>query len=231
MKRSGFTLMEMLVVLALFAMIGLISSQLLYQTAELSMKMVGRSDYITDMHRAMSVLDRDIRQIVNRGIRDEIGELMDPLTLDDSRLLQFSRMGWLNPMNESRGTVQRVEYSIDEGILQRRYWHVLDRDQESTPVIQTVMQGVEMQFVLIDSNGETLTTYPELLDVEELVPELGDPSSELDEEEARPVALQLQFSLPDIGSVERIWMIPNVPTIPEPVSEELEGDGPQGSGS
>lgn len=213
--------MEMLVTLALFAMIGLISSQLLYQTADLSIKMVGRSDYVSDIHRAMSVIDRDMRQIVNRGIRDELGELMDPLTLDDGRLLQFSRMGWLNPFDESRSAVQRVEYSVDEGTLKRRYWLVLDRSQEAVAVTQTVMQGVEMQFVLVDSNNETLTTYPEYLDVEELVPEIGDPGVAEEEEEARPIAIRLEFSIPNVGSLGRVWLIPNVPTIPE--VEDAEG--------
>ena len=225
MKRSGFTLIEMLVTLAMFAVIGLISSQLLYQTANLSLTMVGRSDYITDIHRAMSVVDRDMRQIVNRGIRDELGELVDPLTLDDGRLLQFSRMGWLNPFDESRGAVQRVEYSVDEGALKRRYWQVLDRDQEATPVTQTVIQGVGMQFSLIDSSGESITTYPEHLDVEELVPEFGDPAAGEEEEEVRPIAIQLSLSLPNIGSINRVWMIPNVPTLPEVELEEGTAPG------
>ena len=227
MKRSGFTLMEMLVALALFAMIGLISSQMLYQTANLSLTMVGRSEYITDIHRAMSVIDRDMRQLVNRGIRDELGEFFDPLTLDDGRLLQFSRMGWLNPFDESRGSVQRIEYSIEEGTLSRRYWHVMDRDQESVPVTQTVMQGSEMQFVLEDSDGEQLTTYPEHLDVEELIPEIGDPTAGEEEEEPRPVAIRFTFTLPDVGSFERVWVIPNVPTIPEVELGEGEGGNVQ----
>lgn len=225
MKKKGFTLMEMLVTLALFAMIGLISSQLLYQTADLSLTMVGRSDYITDIHRAMSVIDRDMRQIVNRGIRDELGELMDPLTLDDGRLLQFSRMGWLNPFEESRASVQRVEYSFDQDTLKRRYWHVLDRGQAAVAVTQTVLRGANVQFELIDSQNETLTTYPEYLDVEELVPEIGDPGLGEEDEETRPIAIKLTFSLPDIGSMERVWLIPNVPTIPEVETETPEEGG------
>lgn len=221
MKRAGFTLMEMLVALALFAMIGLISSQMLYQTADLSLTMVGRSEYITDIHRAMSVVDRDMRQIVNRGIRDELGEFFDPLTLDDGRLLQFSRMGWLNPFDEPRGAVQRVEYSIEDETLTRRYWQVMDRDQASTPVTQTVMEGVDMKFVLEDSEGEQLTTYPEHQDVEELIPELGDPTAE-EAEEPRPVAIRFTFTLPDVGSFDRVWVIPNVPAMPEADVEGAE---------
>ena len=230
MKRSGFTLMEMLVALALFAMIGLISSQMLYQTADLSLTMVGRSEYMTDIHRAMSVLDRDMRQVVNRGVRDELGEFYDALTIDDGRLLQFSRMGWLNPLDEDRGTVQRVEYSIEDGKLTRRYWHVMDRNQESVAVTQTVMQGQGLQFALIDSKGEELTTYPDPLDVEGLIPEIGDPEAIAgeDEEEARPIAVQLEFTLPEFGNFKKIWLIPNVPTIPEvEIGDPQDGTAPQ----
>ncbi|MYD44950.1 MAG: type II secretion system protein GspJ [Gammaproteobacteria bacterium] len=234
MKRSGFTLMEMLVALALFAMIGLISSQMLYQTANLSLSMVGRSEYITDIHRAMSVLDRDMRQIVNRGIRDDLGEFFDPLTIDDGRLLQFSRMGWLNPLDEDRGTVQRVEYSIeDDGqvlTLTRRYWHILDRIQESVPVKQTVMQGVDLEFELEDSAGGILTTYPDPLDdVEELVPEIADPIAVAGEEEVdtRPIAIRFKFTLPDYGTFSKVWVIPNVPPIPEvEIGDPQAGDAP-----
>ncbi|MCY3541787.1 MAG: type II secretion system minor pseudopilin GspJ [Gammaproteobacteria bacterium] len=225
MKRSGFTLMEMLVALALFAMIGLISSQMLYQTADLSLTMVGRSEYITDVHRAMSVLDRDIRQIVNRGIRDELGEFYDALTIDDARLLQFSRMGWLNPLDEERGTVQRVEYSIEDNTLTRRYWHVMDRNQESVAVKQIIMRGQELSFELLDSQGEVLSTYPEPLDVEELIPEIGDPLAGEDEEEPRPIAIRLNFVLPNVGEFNRMWMIPNMPTIPEVEVDQPEVPG------
>ena len=217
--------MEMLVALALFAMIGLISSQMLYQTADLSLTMVGRSEYITDIHRAMSVLDRDIRQIVNRGIRDELGEFYDALTIDDERLLQFSRMGWLNPLDEERGTVQRVEYSIEDNTLTRRYWHVMDRNQENVAVKQIIMQGQELSFELLDSQGEVLSTYPEPLDVEELIPEIGDPLAGEDEEEPRPIAIRFNFVLPNVGEFKRVWMIPNVPTIPEVEVNQPEAPG------
>ena len=217
--------MEMLVALALFAMIGLISSQMLYQTADLSLTMVGRSEYITDIHRAMSVLDRDIRQIVNRGIRDELGEFYDALTIDDERLLQFSRMGWLNPLDEERGTVQRVEYSIEDNTLTRRYWHVMDRNQENVAVKQIIMQGQELRFELLDSQGEVLSTYPEPLDVEELIPEIGDPLAGADEEEPRPIAIRFNFVLPNVGEFNRVWMIPNVPTIPEVEIDQPEAPG------
>ena len=222
--------MEMLVALALFAMIGLISSQMLYQTADLSLTMVGRSEYITDIHRAMSVLDRDLRQIVNRGIRDELGEFFDPLTIDDGRLLQFSRMGWMNPMDEDRGTVQRVEYSIEDGTLTRRYWHVMDRNQESVAVKQTVMQGQELSFELEDSKGETHKTYPKPLDVDELIPEIGDPEAIAgeDEEEARAIAIRFTFTLPNVGEFQRVWVIPNVPAIPAvETTDPLDGNVPQ----
>ena len=222
--------MEMLVALALFAMIGLISSQMLYQTADLTLKMVGRSEYMTDIHRAMSVLDRDMRQVVNRGIRDELGEFFDPLTIDDGRLLQFSRMGWRNPLDEDRGTVQRVEYSIEDGVLTRRYWRVMDRIQESVAVTQTVMQGQDLQFALIDSDGEAHTTYPDPLDVEELIPEIGDPEDIAgeEEEEPRPVAIQLSITLPELGQFEKIWMIPNIPALPEVEAEDpQDGTLPQ----
>lgn len=225
--------MEMLVALALFAMIGLISSQMLYQTADLTLTMVGRSEYITDIHRAMSVLDRDMRQIVNRGIRDDLGEFMDPLTIDDGRLLQFSRMGWLNPLDEDRGTVQRVEYSIEDGTLTRRYWHVMDRNQESEPVTQTVMQGQQLTFELVDTAGETHTTYPEPLDVDELVPEIGDPTEIAGEgeEEARPMAIRLKLRLPGVGEFDKVWVIPSVPTIPEvEVGDPQDGTAPQAAG-
>ena len=82
-----------------------------------------------------------------------------------------------------------------------------------------------MKFELIDSQNETLTTYPEYLDVEELVPEIGDPGGLAEEEEeTRPIAIKLTFSLPDVGSMERVWLIPNVPTIPE-VETETPAEG------
>ncbi len=206
-RQSGFTLMEMLVALALFGIIALISSQLLYQTVETTATMYERGDRLAEFHRAMSIMNRDFHQIASRKVRDDFGLELAPLTLNDGRLLQFSRLGWSNPLQLQRSNIQRVEYAVTEdNILIRRYWNVLDRTTDSIPIDQELLFDVgEIEFVVLTSEGEAVANYPEQM----IVPD----DQEGEDEPIRALAIQMQMYFEPLGPIYRLWTIPALPEI------------------
>lgn len=225
MKRLGFTLMEMLVAMAIFAMIAMMSTQFLTQTINTSELLLHRGDRVEEIHRTMSILSRDIQQIVMRGIRDEAGEFMDPLTLDNAKVLELTRSGWSNFFNRSRSTFQRVQYSAEGDTLIRRFWTVLDRDFDSAAREQVLLTNVhDIEFSMIDSSGEEVITFPELLVDDPSAP----PPEQIDPEaapaEVLPIAIKVRMLIPPIGDIERVWVIPVLPTI-EVIDESEEEEG------
>ncbi|MDA1074456.1 MAG: prepilin-type N-terminal cleavage/methylation domain-containing protein, partial [Proteobacteria bacterium] len=75
MKRArGFTLLEMLVVLGVFAVVGVISAQLVQSTLSNHETMNERGARLAEIQRAMMVMSRDILQLSDRGVRDILGD-------------------------------------------------------------------------------------------------------------------------------------------------------------
>lgn len=132
-RQLGFTLMEMLVALAVFAVLGVISATLMSQMLTNEERMGQRSERLGEVQRAMSILKRDLMQITNRPVRDMLGDPLPAVVIDSNGLIEFSRLGWRNPLRSPRSELQRVAYRMHDGNLLRTYWSVLDRSQDTEP--------------------------------------------------------------------------------------------------
>ena len=73
-NNQGFTLLEVLVAFTIFAIIGVISSQLMSQTISAQANLSSRGERLGDLHRAMQILQRDLMQITDRPVRDQYGD-------------------------------------------------------------------------------------------------------------------------------------------------------------
>jgi general secretion pathway protein J len=77
MRSRGFTLLEMLIAVGVFAVLGVLSTQLLQSMIRNQGAVSERADRLADAQRAMQIMQRDIMQLAQqRPIRDELG---DPL--------------------------------------------------------------------------------------------------------------------------------------------------------
>ena len=61
--EAGFTLMEVLVALALFALIGVAGATLVDSVLDIHRRTQGRLDRVADLQRAMFILDADLTQL------------------------------------------------------------------------------------------------------------------------------------------------------------------------
>ena len=196
--RRGFTLIEMLVVLAIFSVVGLIASQLVSRTINNHAIMSERAARLVEVQRAMQILKRDVMQLTNRPIRDMLGDPIEPIRIGSDGLIEFSRMGWRNPLQQQRAELQRVAYIVEDGDLYRSYWSVLDRAQDSEPVVQKLLGDVEqVEFFALDAAGNEHTFWPLL-------------GSFADDPNTRLVALIMRVEAAPFGIVERLWPVPSV---------------------
>jgi len=139
-KEAGFTLVEILVAMFIFAIIsaGTLSAM---TTSLRGQDVLNQSvEKISDFQGARAMMKSDMTHIILRSIRDELGAF-EPfvLTTDREALLIFSRSGRENPGGlEKRGDQERVHYVFEDGKLIRRSWSVAN-PVEQTPVSDRIL--------------------------------------------------------------------------------------------
>jgi len=207
-NSRGFTLVEVLVALAVFAVVGLMSAQLMSRTLANHESLSERSARLAEVQRAMLILKRDLVQISGRSVRDLFGDPLPPVMIGADGMMEFSRTGWRNPLNSPRAEMQRVAYRIHEGHLHRAWWSVLDRAQDSEPVVQRLLSDVgQVEFFALDTNGDEHSFWPNQLG--------GAPLA----------AIIMRLECEPFGIVERIWPVTGTMGAWTPMPAEGAGEG------
>ena len=211
-RASGFTLVEVLIALAITAFVATIAYTSL-STAITGMEVTREnSQRAYAVNRAWMIISRDLRQFVNRPVRDEFGEPEPALQGGPAArfALSLTRSGWHNPNAHLRSNLQRVNYRVEDEALWRDSYAVLDRAADTEPASVKLLEGVEyldlaflQSLAAVQSNreGSSLETrdWPD-----RWVVDTSDPGSVL----APPVALQITLQLSDWGEMSRLYELP-----------------------
>ena len=201
-KTLGFTLVEILVALLVFSVVALLSARLLSQSIDNQSNLQDRGQRLAEIHRAMRVIQRDILQLSRRRIRDAQGEELPALIVSDQGVIEFSRVGWRNPLRQPRSEVQRVGYRWQDEKIIRGYWLTLDRSYDAEPAYQTLLEDVEtIEFFAVDQLGNEHNQWP-------LDPSGSQATQE--GEELYLTAILFRAEIAPYGMIERIWRVPRV---------------------
>lgn len=208
----GFTLIEVLIALAITAFVSTIaytSLSTVLNGAERTQESAERS---YQLNRALMILSRDIEQFVARPVRDEFGELEPALQGGPAArfALSFTRAGWHNPQGHPRSHLQRVNYRVEENALWRDSYPVLDRAGDTTPQEVKLLDGVEeMELAFLDSlasvQGSGRSTALETRNWPESW--VQDPTRQ-GQALAPPLALEVRLQLSDWGELRRLYALP-----------------------
>tara|TARA_B110000503_G_scaffold114377_1_gene171867 strand:- start:706 stop:1362 length:657 start_codon:yes stop_codon:yes gene_type:complete len=213
-KSDGFTLLEVLIAMAITAFVAITG----YTT--LSTVIIGvdsqRSEAVRlhEVNRALTLISRDIRQLVNRPVRDEFGQLESSLTGGDlaREMLSLTHAGWHNTVSAPRSGLQRVSYRLEDGRLQRLSWPVLDRSSAIDPQVVELLSGVEfVELLFLPALSELNIGRGVDIDRRQWqsswVSDVTRPNATVNP----PAALELILSLEDWGEVHRIYALPSYP--------------------
>jgi general secretion pathway protein J len=159
---AGFTLLELLVALAIFSLIAVMSYSGLKVVLNQQAATEIQADSLAELQKVYLLLQRDIEEVVPRPVRDEYGSEQPALAGEDT--LQLTRGGWSNPAGRLRSSLQRVGYAYEDRQLVRYSWAVLDRAQDSEPQRQPLIDGIEeMTIRYLDANNKWEDRWPNLL--------------------------------------------------------------------
>lgn len=199
LRSAGFTLIEIIVAVAIFSVMALLAYGALGQSLENADMLTDRMQRLQDVQRTMQYLSADLTQAAPRTVRNELGDAPQAAVLSSLAgefALELTHGGWGNPVGLPRGTLQRSAYRIEDGELLRYYWTVLDRTYVNTPVVAVLLDEVDsLVFRFYDDNGEVSESWP---------PQNQAGGSNL---RARPRAVEIILSLPDEGEITRLLEI------------------------
>lgn len=202
-STRGFTLLEVLIAIAIFALLGLGSYRMLHSVLNTDEATRRHELQLREVVRAFAALEQDLAQVGARPVRDGFAELR-PALLGEAEpvAMEFTRLGWRNPLGSPRSAWQRVRWQLTGSTLERQYWTVLDHAVDSVPRPQQVLSGVRnLQLRYLDDDGNWLSDWP---------PSTADVTAQ-QRLALLPRALEISFEHPRYGLLTRVLRLPDNP--------------------
>lgn len=189
--RTGFTLVEVLVALAVFALIASAGTAMLAATADARMSVKASAQRLGDFQRARALMRSDIGQATTRRVRNADGtsqtQAFGGASEAQGALLRLTRAGWSNPGDIPRPSMQQVEYRLVDGRLERRFFARLDGARPEPK--QVLLTGVSRAGVVFLSKGVESTDWT------------GTPATPL------PDAVRMDLDIKGYGRVSQLFLV------------------------
>lgn len=183
----GFTLLEILIAMAVFAIMATMAYAGLSAVLDAREGTAKRSESIAQLQQTLYLLSEDLTQAVRRPVRDELGSDQPAFSGGSGEeLLTFTRSVPDWSQTSTRSQLQRVSYRFENGVLYRQVWTILDRTQQSQSRRKKLLdtENIEVRFLGEDWKGSWSAGGGAL-----------------------PKAVEVNFSLAGLGNIQRIFLV------------------------
>lgn len=158
--RNGFTLVELLVAIAIFVVLSALGWQVFDYLNKVKTRNVVHEAALEQLQAGYQQLLKDTTQIVPVSANVQ-GEVQPALVLQQSRL-SFSKTGVTDPLQQGIAAEERVEYRYDANAkkVYRLKYVYLNQDGQLQPISSELLTDVD-EFELVVLNPEALSAWPQ----------------------------------------------------------------------
>ena len=157
--KKGFTLIEVLISLAILSIISIVSTNFLQSSIDLRNQSKSKVDDIKVFNLGVSTIRRDLMSTVNLPMRDNFGNQL-PNFIGSNTDKKITFLGFINRIDSSRSSISRIEYLFDDTKFIRRVYFTADPydyDDHIDSVIFDNIDDVEISFL---SDNRWFTEWP-----------------------------------------------------------------------
>ena len=168
MRQRGFTLLELLVAMAVLAILGALAFRGLDSVLDAEARLQAESRRWSDVSLLFSQLSEDLTMAVERTARDGAERTSPALRLhsaagesaaDDAQLV-ITRLG-IGEGAAAQSAPRRVGYRLREGTLEYLVWPAPDSAPRTTPVAYEVLDNVaDLRLQALDFDGRWADDWP-----------------------------------------------------------------------
>ncbi len=157
---AGFTLLELLVAMAVFAIVSVSVYAALSQMILSRSVLQARYADLADLQRVLVYLERDITQAVARPVKGPYGDKIAALHLVSGAELSLTRTGAVTYQSVDNSLL-RVRYQMDGDVVQRGVATVLDQAQDSRFDERQLVDQVALFELSVFDQGTWYTDWPQ----------------------------------------------------------------------
>lgn len=197
MKSNGFTLLEIMVALAVFAILATITSSVMYHAFDTHARVTSQADRLNAVQLAVSLIKRDTEQMIERSIRGNEMHIFPPF-IGQPYHLEFTRGGVVNPNGiEQRSTLKRIAFLCQKNQLIRRSWDRLDTPERKSYHDKILLDNIDQcSFAYLAHNRQILPVWQDYA------------LQQNQRAETLPTAVKFTLNLRDWGNMSLLFIIP-----------------------
>ncbi|MGZ8225973.1 MAG: type II secretion system minor pseudopilin GspJ [Methylococcaceae bacterium] len=151
--NRGFTLLEILIAMTIFAIMSVMTYSGLRILLDAKAATSIKSRHLAELQMTLYLLNEDFAQIISRPVRDAYG-VSEPAFSSgvNGELFTLTRSAPAWSAYQSGSQLQRVSYRIENGALYRLVWTTLDRTQQTDYQRRKLMALEQIKVRFLDSD-------------------------------------------------------------------------------
>jgi general secretion pathway protein J len=159
-RARGFSLLEVLVAVAIFAVLSALAYGALDAVVRARAQAQDAARALAALQVAVGALERDLREAAARPVRGASGERL-PALVGTSTAVELSHAAFASLANEASARLGRSGWALAGTQLRRARWPVLDRAPRSEPVARDLLDGVRsLRLRYLDADGDWRDSWP-----------------------------------------------------------------------